>query len=94
MTTFMKAKPKKLNGQTHIEKYRVSVFRICQNIISKQNIWSITELESCKTEYRIMNILSFPALVTDGDKYNNRRLQPPCTLKTVGADVYYKGLTF
>ena len=36
MTTFMKAKLKKSDRQTNIEKYRVAVHKILQNIISEQ----------------------------------------------------------
>ena len=37
MTTFIKARLKKLVRQTNIEKYRVAVHKILQNIISEQN---------------------------------------------------------
>ncbi len=39
MTTFIKAKPKKCDGQTNIDKYRVDALTILQKIItSEQNL--------------------------------------------------------
>ena len=37
MTTFIKAKLKKSDGQMNIDKYRVAAHSTLQNIISKQN---------------------------------------------------------
>ena len=41
MKTLIKAKLKKSDGQINIDKYRVSEYRIIQNIISEQNFTSI-----------------------------------------------------
>ncbi len=46
MKTFIKAMLKKSDGQMNIDKYRVSAYRILQNIISDQNI---TSIKICKT---------------------------------------------
>ncbi len=37
MTTFIKAKLKKSDGQKNIDKYRLAALEILQNIISEQN---------------------------------------------------------
>ena len=61
MTTFIKVKLKKSDGQTNFDKYRLAAHKILQNIISGQKFY-FKSLKISKTEYWIWTYLHYQTL--------------------------------